>query len=194
VEFARQGAGVPAGVEEQARRAAALVLRRGRAPRGSVVTVVWTTRERVRALNRRFRGVDRFTDVISFRYEDGPESGVRSRGSGRRPPGSLRSGRPDSRTPRPPDARPPFGDLYVAVPQARMNARRFGVPFREELVRLAAHGALHLLGHSDYVLSAKRRLWRAQEAALRRVFGRAPAVGEGALDRPQPRPRRRAPR
>jgi rRNA maturation RNase YbeY len=39
------------------------------------------------------------------------------------------------------------GDVYVCPEVARENARRHGVPVREETARLVIHGTLHVLGH-----------------------------------------------
>lgn len=39
------------------------------------------------------------------------------------------------------------GDVYVGVDQARRQAAELGVPVDQELVRLAVHGTLHVLGH-----------------------------------------------
>jgi probable rRNA maturation factor len=140
VAFYADGVAVPAGVSPLARRGVAAALRLGRVPPSALVQVVWSGRERVRRLNRRFRQTDRYTDVIAFRYApEGPAKG-------------------------------PFGDLYIAVPQARLNARRFAVPFREELARLCVHGTLHLLGYTDYVPREKARMWSAQEKILARVL------------------------
>ena len=41
----------------------------------------------------------------------------------------------------------PLGDVYVGVDQARRQAEEHGVGLDEELVRLAVHGVLHVLGH-----------------------------------------------
>lgn len=40
-----------------------------------------------------------------------------------------------------------LGDVYLGVEQARRHAEELGVPLPEEIVRLAIHGTLHLLGH-----------------------------------------------
>ncbi|MDH5760019.1 MAG: rRNA maturation RNase YbeY [Gemmatimonadota bacterium] len=42
---------------------------------------------------------------------------------------------------------PPLGDVYVGVDQARRQSAELGVPVEEELVRLAVHGTLHVLGY-----------------------------------------------
>ena len=39
------------------------------------------------------------------------------------------------------------GDVYLGVDQARRQAVEHGVPLGQELVRLAVHGTLHVLGH-----------------------------------------------
>jgi probable rRNA maturation factor len=42
---------------------------------------------------------------------------------------------------------PTVGDIYLGYRQAERQAEEIGVPFREELVRLAIHGTLHVLGY-----------------------------------------------
>jgi probable rRNA maturation factor len=152
VRFFVEGVRVPS-VREESRRAVASVFRYEGHRRMPALNVIWTTRQRVRALNRRFRNVRRFTDVIAFRYEDqGP---------------AKKEKRPF--WPSAPGPRPRiFGDIFIAVEQARANARRFGVPFREELIRLVTHGTLHLFGYTDYTPRAKNRMWSVQEPIVRR--------------------------
>jgi probable rRNA maturation factor len=43
--------------------------------------------------------------------------------------------------------RPLLGDIYIGAQQAERQARDFGVPFDVELLRLAVHGTLHVLGY-----------------------------------------------
>ncbi len=139
----------PPGVDVRARRAVRRVLSGSHpVPRGEL-NIVWTTRADLRRMNRRFRRTDRFTDVIAFRHG---ASGVR---------GDFPLG---------PRGGEPFGDLYIAVDQARANARRFGVSMEEELVRLVVHGTLHLLGYTDYKPAEKVRLWAVQEPIVRSVM------------------------
>jgi probable rRNA maturation factor len=44
-----------------------------------------------------------------------------------------------------------MGDIYVGLGQAERQADEHGVPYEEELLRLAIHGTLHILGydHTD---------------------------------------------
>lgn len=65
-----------------------------------------------------------------------------------------------------------IGDVYLCPAVAAANARRFGVPVREELLRLAVHGALHVLGfeHPEGEARMRSPMWTLQERVLRRVL------------------------
>jgi probable rRNA maturation factor len=63
------------------------------------------------------------------------------------------------------DGEVPVGDVYVGFEQAQRQAESAGVDLREELVRLAVHGILHVLGH-DHPAGAERvesAMWQVQE-------------------------------
>lgn len=65
-----------------------------------------------------------------------------------------------------------IGDVYICPSVAAANARAFGVPLREELQRLAVHGALHVLGfeHPEGETRTTSPMWKLQERLLRRVL------------------------
>ena len=112
------------------------------AARGDVVVALVGDRK-MRDLNRRFRGVDRPTDVLSFpaaRAGEAP-SDVGA------PDGPVRQerGLPD---PDPIAAGPRhLGDIVIATGVARRQARAARHPLGVELRCLALHGLLHLLGY-----------------------------------------------
>jgi probable rRNA maturation factor len=63
---------------------------------------------------------------------------------------------------------PVLGDVYVGVEQARRQADEFGVPLEVELLRLAIHGTLHVLGY-DHPEGEGREdspMYRRQEELL----------------------------
>lgn len=65
-----------------------------------------------------------------------------------------------------------IGDLYICPAVASANAKAFGVSQREELLRLAVHGSLHVLGH-EHPEGASRTtspMWKLQERLLKRVL------------------------
>jgi len=72
----------------------------------------------MRMLNRRFRGRDYATDVLSFEYGGGPVEDQ-----------SL------------------LGELVLAPEVAKANARRWGSSLEREIRKLLVHGLLHLLGY-----------------------------------------------
>jgi probable rRNA maturation factor len=57
------------------------------------------------------------------------------------------------------------GDIYLCRYIAARNARVRGVPVREEVIRLAVHGTLHVLGwdHPDGAARMRSPMWRRQE-------------------------------
>jgi probable rRNA maturation factor len=89
--------------------------------RGEVIVAI-VSDARIRALNRRFRQVDRVTDVLSF-----------AETAGKRQKGSL------------------LGEIAIARGVAARQARTAGHPMGTELRILALHGVLHLLGYDHEV-------------------------------------------
>ncbi len=39
------------------------------------------------------------------------------------------------------------GDIFISVDSARNNAKKYGVDFQQEILRLVVHGILHVLGY-----------------------------------------------
>ncbi len=69
------------------------------------------------------------------------------------------------------------GDVYLGVDQARRQADEHGVPITEELLRLAIHGTLHVLGH-DHPEGEDRYgspMFERQEHILRTLLESDPA-------------------
>lgn len=78
----------------------------------------------------------------------------------------------------------PEGSVYeiiVCAPHAEREARRYGVPARQELARYVVHGCLHCLGHDDADKTQRSRMWKAQESVMRRLFGKAYVASAAGL-------------
>lgn len=74
------------------------------------------------------------------------------------------------------EGEPPVGDVYVGLEQARRQADEREIALDEELLRLAIHGTLHVLGH-DHPEGPERadsEMFRRQESLVRRVVARRP--------------------
>jgi probable rRNA maturation factor len=69
---------------------------------------------------------------------------------------------------------PPLGDVYVGVEQALRQAAELGVDPAEEVLRLALHGTLHVLGYDHPAGEARlvSPMFVRQEALLREFLGR----------------------
>jgi probable rRNA maturation factor len=81
----------------------------------------------MRALNRRYRGIDAPTDVLSFALEEaGPD---------------------DTVFPHPPGSAARMAILVVSYPTALAQAARRRIGVEEELRHLLVHGVLHILGY-----------------------------------------------
>jgi probable rRNA maturation factor len=102
------------------------------------VSVLLAGEKTLAALNTRFRGVRRATDVLAFpvRQSD-PETGLLH-----------------------------LGEIVISLPRAARQAAERRQSAERELLLLAVHGTLHLLGHDHAKASEKKRMWRAQEEIL----------------------------
>jgi len=67
------------------------------------------------------------------------------------------------------DGEPPLGDVYVGVEQAARQAAEFGATPEEEVLRVAVHGVLHVLGyvHPDGPERMQSAMFIRQEELLR---------------------------
>ncbi len=67
---------------------------------------------------------------------------------------------------------PAVGDVYISAETAIANARSFGIPVREELLRLVIHGTLHVLGHDHPEDDSREQsaMFELQESLLNRLL------------------------
>lgn len=104
------------------------------------VNLVFVNDARMRELNRQYRGKNRPTDVLSFNLDD-PTSNEAI-----------------------------LGEIYISIPTAVRQASENRFSLTREIVRLACHGLLHLLGY-DHERSAddEKIMFERQERYLRKV-------------------------
>lgn len=62
------------------------------------------------------------------------------------------------------------GEIIISVETAERNAKRFRQTLEQELLRLAIHGTLHLLGHDD-ATSQQRKRMRQKERRYLKLIG-----------------------
>ena len=90
------------------------------------LNIFFFSSQKIRAMSRRFLGVDRATDVIAF-PGDGT-AGPAARKKGRRLPAF-------------------FGDIAISLDKAAQNAAEYGTSFTDEVTLYVIHGILHLAGY-----------------------------------------------
>lgn len=106
------------------------------------VSVTLVDDEAIHLLNKKYRQVDRPTDVLSFPMED------------------------DLTAPEASGMVPLLGDIVVSVPRAAEQAREYGHSLERELGFLVTHGFLHLLGYDHDSEEAEHEMIRRQEEVL----------------------------
>jgi probable rRNA maturation factor len=130
------------------RRAALAAMRAEGCPPGSEASVAVVSDRLIRALNRRYLGRDRATDVLAF-----PQAPRKPAGQApRKPPGQGAGGL--------------LGDVVVSAERAAAQAPRYGQTVERELELLVIHGVLHLLGYDDTTPRSRARMRRREREIL----------------------------
>ena len=111
------------------------------------VDITIVTDEEIHVLNRDYRGVDRATDVLSFALDEGDDE-----------PEILGA-----------EAEHLLGDIIISAEKANEQAEEFGHGLNREIVYLAVHGMLHLLGYDHVVEDEKIVMRRREEEILREI-------------------------
>jgi len=86
----------------------------------------------IRDLNRKYRGLDAATDVLSFPLDGDPE------------PERL------------------LGDVVISIETARRQAADYDATLQREIYRLLIHGLLHLKGHDHHEPAERRAMEREE--------------------------------
>ncbi len=104
--------------------------------------VILVSEEKIQTLNKKYRGIDRITDVISFALEDDTTIKL--------------------------DKYRMLGDIYICLNKAKSQAIEYNHSFKRELSFLAVHGLLHLLGYDHMTKDEEKIMFDKQEEVLSR--------------------------
>ena len=63
------------------------------------------------------------------------------------------------------------GDIFISVERVRENANTFEVSFHNELLRVMAHGLLHLCGYGDKTNEEETLMRRKEEEKIKMFHG-----------------------
>ncbi len=97
--------------------------------------------ETVKELNRKYRGIDRPTDVLAFAFKE------------------------DSDFPASPEGAVQLGEVIISCPQALRQSEEQGHPLNFEMAVLVIHGVLHLLGY-DHEKESEEQLMKTRETEI----------------------------
>jgi probable rRNA maturation factor len=103
------------------------------------VSVTLTDNVYIHELNKKYRGIDRPTDVLSFALNEGDEPEVFDG-----PEVNM------------------LGDIIISVERAEEQASEYGHSVEREIAFLTVHGMLHLLGY-DHMEEEDRKEMRQEE-------------------------------
>lgn len=95
----------------------------------------------IKKLNSRLRGVNKSTDVLSLAWQED-----------KRVSSDL------------------FGQIFLCFSYLKKQAGRFNRPIKEECLRMAAHGLLHLAGHDHKIGRQAKKMFKIQEKAVALVL------------------------
>ena len=106
----------------------------------AVFNIIIVNEKDIQELNKKYRGKDSVTDVISFALED-DNTFIKT----------------DFRI---------LGDIYICLKKAKDQSIEYGHTFLRELTFLAIHGLLHLLGYDHMKEEDEKIMFSLQERIL----------------------------
>ena len=110
-----------------------------------IVSVSIVDNRYIHKINKKYRGIDRPTDVISFAFLDSENNYDKILFS----PGPV-----------------VLGDIYISLDKAKEQAEEYGHSLHRELSFLFVHGLLHLLGYDHMNKEDEEKMFKLQEDIL----------------------------
>lgn len=108
--------------------------------KNAVFNVIIINDDDIHEINKKYRGIDRATDVISFAFED-----------------EEKYDSPDIRV---------LGDIYISYDTAIRQANEYNHSIERELCFLEIHGLLHLLGYDHMNVEDEKKMFKLQKELL----------------------------
>jgi len=106
----------------------------------SEVNIVFVSNQRIRAMNRRYLGMDISTDVLAFSGGDTPggDDGF-------------------------------LGDVVISSDKAQQQAKEYGTSFLQEMALYVIHGILHLAGYEDRTKKGKALMRNMEDELIQKT-------------------------
>ena len=114
------------------------------------ISVMITTPENIRELNRTYRNVDEATDVLSFPMFEKAEIESKIKNKDFENVDIL-------------------GDMIISIPQVEIQAKEYGHSFERELAYMVVHSFYHLIGYDHIEEKDKLEMRPKEEFVLNRL-------------------------
>lgn len=108
-----------------------------------ITSVTFVSKTVIKKINKEYRNIDSFTDVISFAFLDDKKEIIKS------------SNLPID-----------LGEIYICYTVAKENAKKYNNSINRELCFLFVHGLLHLLGYDHHTEDEEKIMFRLQDIIL----------------------------
>ena len=106
----------------------------------AIFSIIFIDDDKIHEINKKYRDIDRKTDVISFAYEDNQKnitSGIRV-----------------------------LGEIFISIPTMKEQAKEYNHSETREICFLVVHGLLHLLGYDHQEKDEEEIMFSKQEGVL----------------------------
>ena len=111
------------------------------------ISITLTTPENIRMYNKKFRDIDKETDVLSFPMFEKSETA------------NLKDYQYEE----------PLGDIVISVERVKEQAIEYGHSFERELAYMVVHGFYHLMGEDHIVEEEKQQMREKEEKVLNKL-------------------------
>ena len=107
------------------------------------ITITFTTTQNIKEINKKFRNIDKATDVISFPMfeKDELETKIKNKDY---------------------VCEDVLGDIIISIEKVQEQAEEYGHSFERELSYMIVHGFYHLMGY-DHIKEEDKKVMRPKE-------------------------------
>ena len=110
------------------------------------ITVILTIPEKIKAINKEYRNVDKATDVLSFPMFEKDELDKKIKEKNFQHEDML-------------------GDIIISIEKVEEQAKEYGHSFEREFCYMLVHGFYHLMGY-DHIEESDKIIMRAKEEKI----------------------------
>lgn len=113
------------------------------------LNVILTNPENIRDANKKYREIDKETDVLSFPMFEKDELA------------ELKE--------KPEKIKEVLGDIIISIPRVRQQAEEYGHSFERELAYMVVHGFYHIVGYDHMEEEDKKEMRQKEEVVLEKL-------------------------